>query len=305
MTPEGLGPEKSKAYEEALQIALEIGYSTLKKGGTAEQAVINVISYLEDNPLFNSGKGSVLNAEGQVEMDASIMLGEDLKAGAVAGVTTIKHPIQAAALVMNKSKHVMMAGDGAEKFAKSQKLELEDPSYFITEERKASLKKMQEKQSRELDEEQYDKGKGPSDVLNSKFGTVGVVALDKKGNLAAGTSTGGMSNKLYNRIGDSPVIGAGTYADNATCAVSCTGHGEYFIRLSVAHEVSALMKHKEWELDQAANHVIHVELEQLGGKGGLIALDQNGNVSAPFNTPGMFRAWKLSDGREEVKMFKE
>ncbi len=305
MTPESLGPEKSKAYKDALQIALEIGYSTLKKGESSETAIINVISFLEDNELFNSGRGSVLNAEGQVEMDASIMLGKDLSAGAVAGVTTTKHPIKAAALVMNESKHVMMAGDGAEKFSKQNKLEMEEPSYFITDEKRESLKKMQERNSQELDKDQYKGGKGPSDVLNSKFGTLGVVALDKDGNLASGTSTGGMSNKMYNRIGDSPVIGAGTYADNATCAGSCTGHGEYFIRLAVAHEVSALMKHREWDVDKAASHVIHVELENLGGKGGLIALDRRGNVSAPLNTPGMFRGWKLSDGREEVKMFKD
>lgn len=284
---------KAKAYTLALQDALEIGYNILAQGGTAEAAVIETIVYLENNPLFNAGRGSVLNSEGQVEMDASIMLGHNLQAGSVAGVRQVKNPIKAAAAVMHKSPHVMLAGRGADDFAKEMKLETARPSYFITEAKKQSL---QRAKAANLEQ---------GDLLHNnqsdeKFGTVGVVALDKSGNLAAGTSTGGMTNKMHNRIGDSPIIGAGTYANNRSCAVSCTGHGEYFIRLTVAKEVSALMQHKGYDLEKATSIVIHKQLTELGGEGGLIAIDKNGRVSMPFNTYSMFRAFKSSTGETFV-----
>ncbi|MEQ9186509.1 MAG: isoaspartyl peptidase/L-asparaginase [Cryomorphaceae bacterium] len=296
ITQEGLSNERRTAYEKGLQTALETGYSVLDNGGSAEDAVIATIRVLEDDSLFNAGRGSVLNANGFVEMDASIMCGRDLNAGAVAGVTKVKHPIEAAAAVMLNSPHVLMSNAGADQFAEEQGLVQEPSSYFITQASKRSLKRVQ---IQEKDQGFIDQGHS-----DWKYGTVGVAALDKQGDLASGTSTGGMTNKMHNRIGDSPIIGAGTYANNESCAVSCTGHGEYFMRLNVAHEVSALMLYKGYDVNKASSYMIHTSLENLGGTGGLIALDKHGNIAMPFNTPGMFRAYKMSDGRTEVLMFK-
>ncbi len=283
----------STAYKEKLKEALEKGSDTLKKGGTSLDAVVVVIKILEDSPLFNAGKGAVFNSEGKNELDAAIMDGKTLKAGAVAGVTTIKNPIVAARAVMEKSIHVMLTNAGADKFAKEQGLDIVEPSYFFDQKRW----------------EQYLKNKDKSDIddtnpVLNKYGTVGVVALDIYGNLAAGTSTGGLSNKKYGRVGDSPIIGAGTYANNKTCAVSCTGTGEYFIRNVVAYDISALMEYKGWSVQKATKYVINEKLKSQGGDGGLIALDSKGNFAMPFNTAGMFRGYANSDGELKVMLFK-
>jgi beta-aspartyl-peptidase (threonine type) len=282
---------EEKAYLEALQQALKIGYDILEKGGTSLEAVEKTIIFLEDNPLFNAGKGSVLNAQGKPELDASIMDGKTLKAGAVAGVTTIKNPISAAKCVMEKSPHVMMIGKGAETFAKNNQLTMVKPEYFITEKVLQSWKKSQEQ------------NKKSSIDIPSKYGTVGCVALDKYGNLAAGTSTGGMMNKRYGRVGDSPIIGAGTYADNNTCAVSATGHGEYYIRSTAAFRISALMQMKGLSVQDATQQTMDF-IGQLGGTGGLIALDKNGNIYMTFNTEGMFRGYINAQKKMEVSMYK-
>ncbi|MEX2596883.1 MAG: isoaspartyl peptidase/L-asparaginase [Salibacteraceae bacterium] len=284
--------ERISAYENALESALNEGYALLEKGAPAEEAVIMVIMSLENNPLFNCGKGSVLNAKGKVEMDASIMLGKNLDAGAVSGVRKVRNPIMAADEVRKNSPHVMMSNKGADRFAKSQGLKMEHPTYFKTKKSKEALKRAKQREKAKVNEDE-------------KHGTVGCVALDKFGNLAAGTSTGGMTNKMYNRIGDSPIIGAGTYANNQSCAVSCTGHGEYFIRLGVAKEVSSLMQYERYDVDKASRIVIHQQLEKLGGKGGLIAIDRKGNISMPFNTSGMFRGYMLSSGDKNVLIFEE
>lgn len=304
--PEVISPERQAAYIAVLTAARDSGYAVLERGGSAEDAVVKVITMLEDDLLFNAGRGSVLNHEGVVEMDASIMRGADLKAGAVACVHTIRNPILAARAVMERSPHVMLSGKGAEEFARARGLELEKNSYFITKERQESLERVREEEKTELDHDEYkEEGSVPGTLGNEKYGTVGAVALDKHGNLAAGTSTGGMTNKRHGRIGDSPIIGAGTYADNRSCAVSCTGHGEYFIRLAVAHEVSSLMLHRKWDIDKAASYVIHEELEKLGGDGGLISIDRRGNISMPFNTTGMFRAFRTSSGSQGAAIFKD
>jgi len=282
----------SALYKAKLLEALQKGSDTLKNGATSLDAVVTVIKILEDSPLFNAGKGAVFNSEGKNELDAAIMDGKTLKAGAVAGVTTVKNPITAARAVMEKSVHVMLTGTGADKFAKDQGLEIVDPKYFFDQKRW----------------DQYLKNKDKSDIgdtnpILNKFGTVGVVALDIYGNLAAGTSTGGLSNKKYGRVGDSPIIGAGTYANNKTCAVSCTGTGEYFIRNVVAYDISALMEYKGWPVKKAAEYVINEKLKAQGGDGGLIALDSLGNFTMTFNTAGMFRGYANSDGEMKVLLF--
>jgi L-asparaginase / beta-aspartyl-peptidase len=282
----------SAAYKQKLTEALQKGSDTLKKGGSSLDAVVVVIKILEDSPLFNAGKGAVFNSEGKNELDASIMDGKTLKAGAVAGVTTVKNPITAARAVMEKTVHVMLIGAGADKFAKEAGLEIVEPKYFFDQKRW----------------DQYLKAKDKSDIGNqdpilNKYGTVGCVALDIYGNLAAGTSTGGLSNKKYGRVGDSPIIGAGTYANNNTCAVSCTGTGEYFIRNVVAYDISALMEYKGYAVQQAADTVINKKLKSQGGDGGLIALDKNGNFTMTFNTSGMFRGYANSDGELKVFLF--
>ncbi len=290
-----LSPEKEKAYRDKLNEALNVGLGILKNGGSGLDAVEKVINVLEDSPLFNAGKGAVLTAEGKCELDASIMDGKTNNAGAVAGVMRIKNPISLARKVMTESPHVMLAREGAEAFAEKLGFELVDNSYFYTEARKESLKKAQMKnnQTSNLEFNDY------------KYGTVGCVALDKDGNLAAGTSTGGMTNKMFGRVGDSPIIGAGTYANNKTCAISATGHGEFFIRNVVAHDISALMEYKGWSLDKAANKVINDKLVKQDASGGVIAIDRYGNISMPFNTPGMFRGYATSKEGPVVKMYKD
>jgi len=295
---ENMSPELEKQYKDKITEALKAGYDTLSKGGTSIDAVVVSIKILEDSPLFNAGKGSVFSAEGKNEMDASIMEGKTLRAGAVAGVRTIKNPITAARCVMEKSIHVMMVGAGAEKFARTCKCEFADTSYFFDQKRWDQFQKIKQSES--------DQGsiKFKENFSDKKFGTVGVVALDQYGNLAAGTSTGGMTNKKYGRVGDSPIIGAGTYANNKTCGVSCTGHGEFFIRAVAAYDVSALMEYKGLSVTQAANEVVMKKLKAMGGEGGLIAMDVQGNIAMPFNTSGMYRGYMKSDGKMEVLIYK-
>ncbi|MFA8433147.1 MAG: isoaspartyl peptidase/L-asparaginase family protein [Marinifilaceae bacterium] len=290
ITPEKVDAQKAKAYHANLNEALLVGDSILSRGGTCLDAVEKVIHVLEDSPLFNAGKGAVFTHHGTNELDASIMYGKDRNAGAVAGVGDIKNPISAARKVMEKSEHVMLSGKGASQFAKEQGLTIVDSSYFFTKNRWESLQRILKK------ERKMTKG--------DRHGTVGCVVLDSYGNLAAGTSTGGMTNKKYGRIGDSPIIGAGTYANNETCAVSCTGHGEYFIRLGFARDISAMMEYQGKSLPEATQAEIE-KLNQLKGTGGVIAVDKKGNVSMEFNTPGMFRGYLKSTGEKETALFKE
>ncbi|MEP6615253.1 MAG: isoaspartyl peptidase/L-asparaginase [Ginsengibacter sp.] len=298
-------PGKEAAYTIALQQALQTGYDTLKKGGSALDAVEQAVKFMEDSPLFNAGKGAVFTSEGKNELDAAIMNGEDLKAGSVAGVTTIKNPVTAARAVMEKSNHVMMVSKGAEDFAGKTGLEIVDPSYFFTERAWQNLIKAKQEDSVKRNESK----KSPGAFIqpgnpDRKYGTVGAVALDRYGNLAAATSTGGISNKKYGRVGDSPIIGAGTYANNSTCAISCTGSGEYFIRLVMAKTVSDLVEFKKYSIVKAANEMIMKILPGIGGDGGLIALDKKGNIAMPFNTPGMYRGFIRNDGLAVVKIYK-
>lgn len=301
-----LTPELEKEYTDKLNEALKAGYDTLSKGGTSIDAVVVSIKILEDSPLFNAGKGSVFTADGKNEMDASIMNGKTLMAGAVAGVRTIKNPITAARCVMEKSPHVMMVGAGAEKFAKQCKCEFADTSYFFEQKRWDQLQKIKKAEQIQLDHSDTTSLSEPTDIdlKDKKFGTVGLVVLDQYGNLAAGTSTGGMTNKKYGRVGDAPIIGAGTYANNKTCAVSCTGHGEFFIRSVVAYDVSALMEYKGLSLADAANEVVMKKLVNIGGDGGLIAIDAKGNITMPFNSAGMYRGFMKSDGTKEILIYK-
>jgi L-asparaginase / beta-aspartyl-peptidase len=293
---ENMTPEREEAYRAALNEALEAGFAVLEYGGTSLDAVIAAIKIMEDSPLFNAGKGAVFNHEGKNELDASIMDGNNLMAGAVAGVTTLKNPITAAYAVMTHSEHVMMIGKGAETFAGEQGLEIVDPSYFFDSLRWEQLQKAKQNVSASLIDPYTN---------DRKFGTVGCVALDKSGNIAAGTSTGGMTNKMYGRVGDAPIIGAGTYANNASCAVSATGHGEYFIRLSVARDIASLMEYANYNLQQAADTVIHGKLQKLGGTGGIVALDRQGNFSMTFNTEGMYRGVIKKKGEGKVFIYKD
>jgi len=290
---ENMTPETEAAYRDALNQALDIGEGVLKNGGASLDAVTQSIIFLENSPLFNAGKGAVFTNAGKNELDASIMNGANLQAGAVGGVTIVKNPITLARAVMEKSEHVMLVGGGAEEFARKQGLETVDPEYFYTERRWKSLQ-----QAKEAENEQT--GMRNPDY---KFGTVGCIALDSEGNIVAGTSTGGMTNKRYNRIGDSPIIGAGTYAKNETCGVSSTGHGEYFIRYAVAYDVSALMEYKGLSVQEAADQVINEKLKAAGGTGGLVALDRNGNVAMPFNTAGMYRGYAKPGGERVVEIY--
>ena len=298
-------PEKEAAYTAALTKALETGYAAIKKGKSSLDAVEATIHILEDSPLFNAGKGAVFTNEGKNEMDAAIMDGSNLKAGSVAGVKVIKNPISAARAVMEKSEHVMMAGAGAEKFAKQAGLTIVDPSYFFTQERWDGLQKALKEDSTKsvLDHGNKKTFKPGTQNIDNKFGTVGCVALDSKGNLAAGTSTGGMTNKKFGRIGDAPIIGAGTYANNATAAISCTGRGEFYIRSVVAHDISALMEYKGLGVAEASQIALD-KMAKLGGDGGLIALDKNGKIAMPFNTAGMYRGTITTDGKIEVQIYK-
>ncbi len=293
-------PEKEKLYREKMEEALNKGYDTLLKGGSALDACEVVIRILEDSPLFNAGKGSVFTNDGKNEMDAAIMDGSNLKAGSVAGVRRIKNPVSAARAVMEKSEHVMMVGDGAEKFAKKCNLEIVDTSYFYTEERWKSLQRA--KKAELIKSDSSGAVPVPKDY---KYGTVGAVALDKNGNLAAATSTGGMTNKRYGRVGDAPIIGAGTYANNKTCAVSCTGHGEFFIRAQVAYDISALMAYKGYSVKKASEKVVMEKLVEMKGEGGVIALDAKGNLAMPFNSEGMYRGYIKADKTAHVMIYKE
>lgn len=277
--------EQETLYHQKMQEALKTGYDILEKGGSAVDAVVAAIKILEDSPLFNAGKGSVYNSKGQIEMDASIMEGKELKAGAVAGIQRIKNPIESAKLVMEQTPHVLIIGKGAENLWLAKGNELVDTSYFYDEKRWKQWKENQKKKKQ------------------IKHGTVGAVALDKNGNLAAGTSTGGMMDKMPGRVGDSPIIGAGTYANNQTCAISCTGHGEYFIRYAVAHTVHAKMKYQNKTIKEAVHEILFDELLPAGGTGGIIGIDKNGNIVMDFNTTGMYRAWKLSSGEEGTAIF--
>lgn len=306
-----MSPEKEKAYTAALTEALEKGSAILNKGGSALNAVEASVRILEDHPLFNAGKGAVFTNEGQNELDASIMNGKTLEAGAVAGVTTIKNPISAARAVMEKSPHVMMVGKGAEQFAKEQGLEIVDPSYFHTESRWRGLQKAKQEDSLHEIKKDTTRSHAFSEFFYSplgvggKYGTVGAVALDQHGNLAAATSTGGMTNKKFGRVGDSPIIGAGTYANNKTVAISGTGWGEYFIRLVMAKTISDMMEFGKMKLQQAADEMIMKRLPALGGDGGLIAVDKDGNISMPFCTEGMYRGYVKEGGKKVVKIYKK
>jgi beta-aspartyl-peptidase (threonine type) len=300
ITRRSMTPEMEQQYRAELEKALRTGHELLAKGGSSLDAVEAAIRILEDSPLFNAGKGAVFTHEGKNELDASIMDGKTLKAGAVAGVTILKNPITAARAVMEKSKHVMMVGRGAELFATKMGLEIVDPSYFWTERRWKAL------QNELLKEQNPNAEIVPfPDHEVKKFGTVGALALDQSGNLAAGTSTGGMSNKMYGRVGDSPIIGAGTYADNNSCAVSGTGDGEYFIRLSVARDIAALVAYRGMTVQQAGDEVIQKKLTNLGGEGGVIILDAKGNFAMPFNSEGMYRGWIGEDGVPHVLIYKD
>ncbi|HEA20061.1 hypothetical protein LCGC14_1130020 [marine sediment metagenome] len=286
--------EKESAYKKALELALDSGYTLLKEGATAVDAVEKAVSILEDSPLFNAGKGSVFTAEGSHEMDAAIMNGKTLDAGAVSLIQGIKNPIALARDVMEKSDHIFLAGEGAMKFAESLHYSVEDASYFYDEFRYRQWQEIKGTDSFQLDH---------SSKKDSKFGTVGAVACDQHGNLAAATSTGGMTNKRFGRVGDSPMIGVGNYANNKTCAVSCTGSGEFFIKAVVAYDVSCLMEYKGLSLIEATSEVIHKRLLDIGGDGGLIAVDTDGNIAMPFNTEGMYRGSNSSLGKKIISIY--
>ena len=290
-------PEKEIEYKLGLKNAIMDGDNILAKGGNALDAVETAIRKLEDNPLFNAGRGAVFTSKGKNEMDSSIMEGSTLMAGAVTGINNIKNPITLARTVMQKSEHVFLSGLGAMEFAEKMKLEFAPDEYFFVQHRYDQLLQAKESDTVILDHT----------VTNatSKKGTVGCVALDVHGNLAAGTSTGGMTNKKFGRVGDSPMIGAGTYANNNTCAVSCTGHGEYFIRSVVAYDISCLMEYKGLSLKEACDIVVHKKLVAIGGEGGLIALDAKGNIELPFNSEGMYRAMKKSNGNLYIGIYKD
>ncbi|MGO1650101.1 MAG: isoaspartyl peptidase/L-asparaginase family protein [Sphingobacterium sp.] len=288
------------AYRETLEHALRIGYDAIRQGKSSLDAVELTIQVLEDSPLFNAGKGAVFTHEGHNELDASIMEGFTRNAGAVAGVRTIKHPISAARAVMEKSAHVMLSGKGAEAFASGTGLEVVDPSYFRTEQRWNDLQNKLEINDERAGMDQVPNHQLPA--IAEKFGTVGCVALDNEGHLAAGTSTGGMLNKRFGRVGDSPIIGAGTYADDRTAAISCTGWGEYFIRQAAAVQVCAKIQYGGLSLFRAAQEVID-EIGEMGGNGGLIAINQQGEVAMPFNTAGMYRGTVRDDGTIEVSIY--
>lgn len=300
ITKENMTPEKEKAYKDKLTEALKAGYAEIQKGKTSVDAVQSAIVVMENSPLFNAGKGAVFTHEGRNELDASVMYGKNKSAGAVAGVHTIKNPIKAAIAVMQKSEHVMLSGKGAEEFAKEQKLEIVDPKYFWTQDRWNGLQKALEKEKLKKATSQ---NKKPDYLeIDQKFGTVGAVALDREGNITAGTSTGGMTNKRWNRIGDSPVIGAGTYA-NAQVGISGTGWGEFFIRSTAARTVAAKMEYQHKDVKTATQEVI-AEIGKMGGDGGLIALDKNGNIAMEMNTAGMYRGAITDKGEIEVEIYK-
>ena len=294
---QNMTPAMEQAYIDTLTIALRTGYQILARGGSSLDAVEATIRVMEDSPIFNAGKGAVFTANGVNELDASIMDGKTLGAGAVAAVEHVKNPISLARLVMEKSPHVMMVGSGAEEFAKSQGVTLVAPYYFWTERRWREYERARAR---------ADSGKtGAAPGEERKFGTVGAVALDKAGNLAAGTSTGGTDMKRYGRVGDSPIIGAGTYANNLSCAVSGTGDGEYFIRNNVAADICARVRYTGVSIQRAADDVVMKELVEQHGGGGVIVMDARGNVATSFNTPGMYRGWVTTDGKITVRIYKD
>lgn len=307
---ENMSTEQQKQYHDVLENALNVGYSVLEKGGNSLDAIQKTINILEDSPLFNAGKGAVFDNQGKNKMDASIMDGKTLNTGAVAGISNIKNPINAARLVMDSTRHVLLSGKGAEIFAQQHHIKFEKNDYFHTKKRINQLLKIQQKdrdKKLNLSSKNQHKTKQYNNLQNlihdHKYGTVGAVALDKNGNIAAATSTGGLTNKKYGRIGDSPIIGAGTYANNKTCGVSCTGTGEYFIRTLAAHEVSSLVQYQKLSLKDAIKEVIHNQITNLGGDGGMIALDKQGNIAWDFNTKGMYRAYKKSTGEHKIAFF--
>ena len=292
MTAGQLGPDGGAAYRDALGEALDAGYAVLEAGGSSLDAVTTAVRLLEDNPLFNAGRGAVLTHSGEVELDASIMDGRHLRAGAVAGLRHVRNPVALARRVMEASPHVMLSGRGAEEFALEQGFELVPNDWFVTPVRREQLERVL-------------RGRVPPRDELQGLGTVGAVAFDRGGNLAAATSTGGMAGKRWGRIGDSPLIGAGTYANNASCAVSATGHGEYFIRSVVAHDICAIVEYRGWPLERAAREVVQEKLKPRGGDGGVIAIDRNGRVVMEFNSEGMFRAMRDSQGRRRIAILRE
>jgi beta-aspartyl-peptidase (threonine type) len=307
-----MDPKTEAAYRASLQAALQKAADTLDKGGSALDAVEAAIRMMEDDPLFNAGRGAVFTAAGKNELDAAIMDGSNLKAGAVAGVTRTRHPISLARAVMEKSPHVMLIGAGADEFAAEHGLEMVDPSFFFTERRWQAMVRELQKEGKPIPPRPAGAPPAPDKPASEieppnahKFGTVGVVALDKQGNIAAGTSTGGLTAKMWGRVGDSPIIGAGTYADNRSCAVSGTGTGEYFIRLTVARTICALVQYKGMGLQAAADEVIQHQLTEMRGDGGIIAIDKQGDMVWSFNTPGMYRARLAEGGKPEVEMYKD
>jgi beta-aspartyl-peptidase (threonine type) len=291
-----MSPQLERDYREALAAALEAGNRVLAAGGPSIDAVVAAVCVMEDSPLFNAGRGAAFTAEGTNELDAAVMDGATLQAGAVTLVTCVKNPVKLAKVVMERTPHVMLAGAGAEAVARAHELEIVEPEYFFTQRRWDALQRMKSAQTL---------ARQATVAESDKHGTVGAVALDCAGNLAAATSTGGRTNKLPGRVGDSPIIGAGTYANNATAAVSATGEGEYFMREVAAHTLSALMEFKGWSVEQAAEHVILERLRALGGSGGLIALDRKGNISMPFSTPGMYRGCMKVGGAPEIGIFRD
>lgn len=295
-------PELESLYQQGLEEALDAGYAVLEEGGTAVSAVKAAIVVLEDNLLFNAGRGSVFTKKGVQEMDAAIMEGTALKAGAIAGIRNVRNPIELAVEVMENSNHVFLSGKGANDFAIKQGVKLEPDEYFFSQFRYDQWKEIRDSDNYSLDHTHQNVVELMRD---KKFGTVGACACDQYGHIAAGTSTGGMTNKKYGRIGDSPVIGAGTYANNETCAISCTGHGEPFIRAVAAHDVHCLMQYKGLSLHEAMNQVVHVNLIKIEGEGGMIGVDAQGNVEMAFNSAGMYRAMRNNSGSKVIAIYKD
>lgn len=307
MTPQSVPPERQAEYRAALTQALMAGHAVLARGGTSLDAVEAAINAMEDNPLFNAGRGAVITADGRIELDAAIMDGATLKAGAVAGLHTVRNPIDLARAVMERSPHVMMIGEGAETFARQNGLAMVEESYFWTPNRRQQWERMRMQDSIRADSVRR-AGQGAAAYAvpdERKWGTVGAVALDQQGNLAAGTSTGGMMMKRFGRVGDVPIIGAGTYANNRSCAVSATGHGEFFIRYTVAHSICALMEYGGLPLQAAADSVVMRQLVTAGGEGGIIAMDRQGNFAMPFNSTGMYRGRVDAAGNVTTGIFRD
>ena len=294
-----MSTEVEAEYREVLTKAVKAGHQVLQRGGSSTEAVTQAILVMEDSPLFNAGRGAVFTHDGEVELDASIMRGDDLNAGAVTGVKRVRNPILLAEQVMLNSPHVMLMGAGAEAFAETRELDMVENGYFHTERRRRQLQRVIDS-----DQDVAASEDATDDFEARKFSTVGAVALDQKGTISAGTSTGGMTNKRFGRIGDSPIIGAGTYADNSTCGISATGHGEYFIRAAVAHDICARVKYQGVDLASAAQAVINQRLVKMGGNGGVIGIDPKGVVVYAFNTPGMYRASINTAGQLDVQIFR-